>query len=124
MTTVRDQKRWRCHRCGHRWYGRLDRSPKQCAACRSPYWNRPYQKASVHTEAEATVTLQAARLAHLKRVEAAMVRLCHGTLTHTELAAWRLTYGDGKKTGKALRAETELAQVTAGIPAVVSARVI
>jgi hypothetical protein len=28
-----------CNRCGHRWVMRTI-EPKQCPACRSPYWNQ------------------------------------------------------------------------------------
>lgn len=30
-----------CNRCGHRWFPRAVSLPKRCAACNSPYWNRP-----------------------------------------------------------------------------------
>ncbi len=29
----------KCERCGHSWTSKIE--PKQCARCRSPYWNRP-----------------------------------------------------------------------------------
>jgi len=34
----------RCLRCGHEWPSRLERLPKQCPKCRSPYWNKPKWK--------------------------------------------------------------------------------
>jgi predicted nucleic acid-binding Zn-ribbon protein len=30
----------KCLRCGHEWPSRLERLPKQCPKCRSPYWNK------------------------------------------------------------------------------------
>ena len=29
-----------CNRCGYEWEGRLQRTPKTCPQCRSPYWNK------------------------------------------------------------------------------------
>jgi hypothetical protein len=37
-------------------------------------------------------TLSADRYAHLKRVEAALIRVCNGEMTHEELARWRRNY--------------------------------
>lgn len=33
----------RCTRCGHNWIPRTA-NPKECPACKSPYWNRPRQR--------------------------------------------------------------------------------
>ena len=30
-----------CERCGHEWQSSLDGGPTICAACKSPYWDRP-----------------------------------------------------------------------------------
>ena len=29
-----------CNRCGYKWATRLDREPKCCSKCKSPYWNK------------------------------------------------------------------------------------
>ncbi len=34
----------RCLRCGYDWPSRLDRLPKVCPKCNSPYWNKPKWK--------------------------------------------------------------------------------
>ena len=36
----------KCLRCGHEWPSRLEKLPKQCPKCRSPYWNKPKVKQS------------------------------------------------------------------------------
>jgi hypothetical protein len=38
----------KCERCGYVWTARGEGLPKVCAnrACKSPYWNRPRQKAA------------------------------------------------------------------------------
>ena len=39
---------WKCERCGHQWIPRdASKEPKVCPnpKCKSPYWNRPRQKA-------------------------------------------------------------------------------
>mgnify|MGYP001602609783 CR=1 FL=1 len=41
----------RCERCGHVWTARVER-PATCAQCRSPYWDRPRQKATQTREAK------------------------------------------------------------------------
>ena len=35
--TIEKQK---CKRCGYEWYPRSPKTPKRCARCRSPYWNK------------------------------------------------------------------------------------
>lgn len=35
---------WHCNRCGHKWKGQLyglsiDKLPRVCPSCKSPYWN-------------------------------------------------------------------------------------
>jgi len=36
---------WQCERCGNEWLPRdADTEPKQCPACKSPYWNKPRQR--------------------------------------------------------------------------------
>jgi DNA-directed RNA polymerase subunit RPC12/RpoP len=35
---------YNCLRCKHEWAGRLDRAPKVCPKCKSPYWNKPKWK--------------------------------------------------------------------------------
>ena len=37
---------YKCLRCGHEWAGRLNREPKVCPGCNSPYWNKPKVKQS------------------------------------------------------------------------------
>ena len=34
----------KCLRCGHDWASRMDRLPKVCPKCKSPYWNKPKWK--------------------------------------------------------------------------------
>ncbi len=34
----------KCLRCGHEWPSRLERLPKVCPKCNSPYWNKPKWK--------------------------------------------------------------------------------
>ncbi len=29
-----------CNRCGHEWYPRSEKEPKNCPHCKSPYWNK------------------------------------------------------------------------------------
>ena len=36
----------KCLRCGHEWPSRLERLPKVCPKCNSPYWNKPKVKQS------------------------------------------------------------------------------
>lgn len=31
----------KCLRCGHTWYGRMDKPPVKCPKCLSPYWDKP-----------------------------------------------------------------------------------
>jgi len=33
-----------CERCGHKWFTRYTKSPKYCAECHSPYWNKARRK--------------------------------------------------------------------------------
>ncbi len=33
----------KCTRCGHTWFPRSTAKPKNCAKCRSPYWDKPRQ---------------------------------------------------------------------------------
>lgn len=33
-----------CFRCYHRWKKRIQKPPKYCPKCKSPYWNRPRKK--------------------------------------------------------------------------------
>jgi hypothetical protein len=36
---------WKCERCDNEWLPRdADVEPKQCPACKSPYWNKPRQR--------------------------------------------------------------------------------
>ena len=37
---------YKCLRCEHEWAGRLNREPKVCPKCKSPYWNTPKVKQS------------------------------------------------------------------------------
>ena len=37
---------WRCERCGHEWIPREEAEPRVCPKCKSPYWNRPRQRAA------------------------------------------------------------------------------
>ncbi len=30
--------KWKCLRCGHEWLGRIEKMPKQCPKCKSPYY--------------------------------------------------------------------------------------
>lgn len=32
---------YKCHRCGHIWFPRTKRTPKQCSRCKNIYWNKP-----------------------------------------------------------------------------------
>ena len=32
---------WECLRCGHKWIPRIEKEPKRCPGCKSPYWNQP-----------------------------------------------------------------------------------
>lgn len=34
-----------CTRCQYHWWPRQVTTPKRCARCKSPYWNRPRQQA-------------------------------------------------------------------------------
>ena len=34
----------KCLRCGHEWPSRLERLPKVCPSCNSPYWAKPKWK--------------------------------------------------------------------------------
>lgn len=36
--------RLHCKRCGHRWFPRQTRLPKQCPQCHSPNWNKTRKK--------------------------------------------------------------------------------
>jgi len=41
-----------CMRCNHKWWPRLDEegisgTPKNCSACKSPYWNKPVERKTV-----------------------------------------------------------------------------
>jgi len=36
-----------CIRCGHSWFKRMDRLPKVCSKCKSPYWNKSRIKRKV-----------------------------------------------------------------------------
>lgn len=35
---------FQCQKCGHQWRPRKPGIPVRCAACKSPYWNRPRQE--------------------------------------------------------------------------------
>ena len=34
----------KCLRCGWEWASRMERLPKVCPRCKSPYWNKPKWK--------------------------------------------------------------------------------
>ena len=31
----------RCYRCGHEWKPNMNKSPRVCPKCKSPYWDKP-----------------------------------------------------------------------------------
>jgi predicted Zn-ribbon and HTH transcriptional regulator len=33
-----------CKRCGWLWVKRIEREPKNCPGCKSPFWNKEYQR--------------------------------------------------------------------------------
>ena len=40
---------YRCERCEHEWIPRnLDREPRVCPRCKSPYWNSPRKSATTY----------------------------------------------------------------------------
>ena len=59
----------KCLRCEHEWPSRLERLPKQCPACRSPYWNRPKVKQSGPQRQLAGPVVNGANKAHQQRVK-------------------------------------------------------
>jgi len=34
----------KCNRCGHSWIPRIEKEPKNCPKCNSPYWNKERKK--------------------------------------------------------------------------------
>lgn len=54
-----------CLRCGAKWYARKKNyhtPPKRCAKCRSPYWNKPYQRTAANEkERELLLLIRAGR---------------------------------------------------------------
>lgn len=36
-----------CMRCGHAWLRRVERQPKRCPRCKSPYWSKPVSRPTV-----------------------------------------------------------------------------
>ena len=45
---------FQCERCEHRWVPEnIDKPPRVCPKCKSPYWDRPRQKANTKREKSA-----------------------------------------------------------------------
>ena len=66
-----------CERCSHEWIPRnLEREPRVCPKCKSPYWDRPRTTATAYEYFK-------------KRVEAALSENEDGGLTWTEIRTKR-----------------------------------